>query len=75
MYLGIYAELVKLVFDRALTLEPPRNPDGTVKQVADGKNGNGTKAAEPSKPTVPAEEGDNPFNEPTAENGESDIPF
>jgi len=26
MYLDIYAELVKLVFDRGLTLEPPRNP-------------------------------------------------
>ncbi len=36
MYLDIYAELVKLVFDRGLTLEPPRNPDGTIKQVADG---------------------------------------
>jgi hypothetical protein len=36
MYLEIYAELVKLVFDRGLTLEPPRNPDGTVKPLADG---------------------------------------
>jgi hypothetical protein len=36
MYLDIYAELVKLVFDRGLTLEPPRNPDGTVKPMADG---------------------------------------
>ena len=36
MYLEIYAELVKLVFDRELTLEPPRNPDGSVKPVADG---------------------------------------
>jgi hypothetical protein len=36
MYLDIYAELVKLVFDRGLTLEPPRNPDGTVKPIADG---------------------------------------
>ena len=36
MYLEIYAELVKLVFDRGMTLEPPRNPDGTVKRVADG---------------------------------------
>jgi len=36
MYLEIYAELVKLVFDRGLTLEPPRNPDGTVKPIADG---------------------------------------
>lgn len=36
MYLEIYAELVKLVLDRELTLEPPRNPDGSVKPVADG---------------------------------------
>ena len=36
MYLDIYAELVKLVFDRGLTLEPPRNPDGTMKPIADG---------------------------------------
>ncbi len=36
MYLEIYAELVMLVFDRELTLEPPRNPDGSVKPVADG---------------------------------------
>ena len=36
MYLEIYAELVKLVFDRAMTLEPTRYPDGTIKQVADG---------------------------------------
>jgi hypothetical protein len=36
MYLEIYAELVKLVFDRGMTLEPPRNPNGTVKPVADG---------------------------------------
>jgi len=36
MYLEIYAELTKLIFDRELTLEPPRNPDGSVKPVADG---------------------------------------
>ena len=36
MYLEIYAELVKLVFERAMTLEPTRYPDGTIKQVADG---------------------------------------
>jgi hypothetical protein len=36
MYLEIYAELVKRVFDRGMTLEPPHNPDGTVKPVADG---------------------------------------
>src|ERR1035437_4835552 len=36
MYLDIYAELVKLVFERAMTLEPTRYPDGTIKQIADG---------------------------------------
>ena len=36
MYLEIYAGLVKLVFERAMTLEPTRYPDGTIKQVADG---------------------------------------
>jgi len=36
MYLEIRGELVKLVFDRGMTLEPPRNPDGNVKPVADG---------------------------------------
>src|ERR1017187_4225516 len=36
MYLEVYAEMVKLVFERAMTLEPPRYPDGTIKQVADG---------------------------------------
>jgi hypothetical protein len=36
MYLEIYAELAKLVFDRGMTLEPPRNSDGTVKPIADG---------------------------------------
>ena len=36
MYLEVYAELVKLVFERAMTLEPTRYPDGTIKQVADG---------------------------------------
>jgi hypothetical protein len=36
MYLEIYAELTKLIFDRELALEPPRNPDGSVKPVADG---------------------------------------
>jgi hypothetical protein len=32
----IYAEPVKLVSGQGLTLEPPRNPDGTVKPVAEG---------------------------------------
>jgi single-strand DNA-binding protein len=39
------------------------------------KNGNGAKAAEPTKPTEPVDEGDNPFNEPVGASIESDIPF
>ena len=31
------------------------------------KNGNGAKAAEPSKPAEPVDESDNPFNEPGSE--------
>ena len=39
------------------------------------KNGNGAKAAEPSKPAEPADESENPFNEPADGSAESDIPF
>ncbi len=39
------------------------------------KNGNGAKAAEPSKPADPVNEGDKPFNEPGSESTEQDIPF
>jgi single-strand DNA-binding protein len=39
------------------------------------KNGNGAKAAEPSKAAEPVEEGDNPFNEASSESGDSEIPF
>lgn len=38
-------------------------------------NGNGTKAAEPQNPAQPADENDNPFNEPAAESPEQEIPF
>ena len=39
------------------------------------KNGNGAKAAESSKPSEPADESDNPFNEPADGSVEADIPF
>jgi single-strand DNA-binding protein len=38
-------------------------------------NGNGAKAAETPKVKEPADEGDNPFTEPTAEDQCQDIPF
>lgn len=38
-------------------------------------NGKGTTAAESPKVTDPADEGDNPFNEPTTEDQAQDIPF
>jgi single-strand DNA-binding protein len=39
------------------------------------KNGNGAKAAEPSKPAEAVDEGDNPFNEPASETTDQEIPF
>ena len=39
------------------------------------KNGNGAKADESSKATEPANESDNPFNEPGSETMEPEIPF
>ena len=39
------------------------------------KNGNGAKASEASKHSVPADESDNPFNGPENETTDSDIPF
>jgi hypothetical protein len=39
------------------------------------KNGNGAKAAEPSKAAEPVDEGDNPFNEPGSETRDQEIPF
>ena len=38
-------------------------------------NGNGTKAAESPKVTDPADENDNPFNEPPVQAQDQDIPF
>ena len=37
-------------------------------------NGNGTKAAAPSKPSEPVDEGDNPFREPGSETTDQ-VPF
>jgi single-strand DNA-binding protein len=39
------------------------------------KNGNNTKAAEPSKAPGPVDEGENPFNEPGSESTDADLPF
>ena len=39
------------------------------------KNGNGAKAAEPSKPAEPVDESDNPFNEHGNETTDQTIPF
>jgi single-strand DNA-binding protein len=39
------------------------------------KDGNGTKAAETSKPSEPLDEGDNPFNEPASETTGQEIPY
>ncbi len=39
------------------------------------KNGNGAKAAEPSKPAEPAYESENPFNEPESGMTDQEIPF
>jgi single-strand DNA-binding protein len=39
------------------------------------KNGNGAKPAESSKPAEPADESENPFNEPADGSAETDIPF
>jgi single-strand DNA-binding protein len=39
------------------------------------KNGNGANVAETSKPLEPADESDNPFNEPGSETSRQDLPF
>jgi single-strand DNA-binding protein len=39
------------------------------------KNGNGAKVVESMKAAEPADEGDNPFNEPQSETSDQDIPF
>ena len=39
------------------------------------KNGNGAKAAEPSKPSEPVNESDNPFNDLGSETTDPEIPY
>lgn len=46
----------------------------TLRLLGPPKNGNGAKAAAPSKPAEPSEEGDNPFNEPGTETTDQ-VPF
>ncbi len=47
----------------------------TLRFLGPPKNGDGAKAPEGSKPSVPADESDNPFNGPESETTDSDIPF
>ncbi|TAM83473.1 MAG: single-stranded DNA-binding protein [Acidobacteria bacterium] len=47
----------------------------TIRFLGPAKNGNGTKSAESPKVTEPADESDNPFNDPESEIKDSDIPF
>jgi len=47
----------------------------TLRFLGPPKNGSGPKAAESSKPAVPVDESDNPFNEPASETADQDIPF
>lgn len=47
----------------------------TIRFLGPAKNGNGVKAAEMPKVTVPADESDNPFNEPESVIKDSDVPF
>lgn len=47
----------------------------TIRFLGPAKNGNGVNAGEPSKPAEPADESDNPFNEPATESLGQEIPF
>jgi len=47
----------------------------TLRFLGPSQNGNGPKATESSKPAEPADEGDNPFNEPGSETTDQEIPF
>ena len=47
----------------------------TLRFLGPSKNGHGAKAAEPSKSSEPADESENPFNDPAGGSAESDIPF
>ena len=45
------------------------------RHLGSAKNGNGAKSDESSKAAEPADEGDNPFNEPQSETSDQDVPF
>ncbi len=47
----------------------------TLRFLGPPKNGDGAKAAEPSKPAEPVYEAENPFNEPGSEAAGGEIPF
>jgi hypothetical protein len=47
----------------------------TLRFLGSGKNGNGSKTAEPSNVSAPADEADNPFNEAGSETADLDVPF
>jgi single-strand DNA-binding protein len=47
----------------------------TLRFLGSGKNGNGTKSDGSPKAAEPADEGDNPFNEPQSETSDQDVPF
>jgi single-strand DNA-binding protein len=47
----------------------------TLRFLGPPRNGNGAKAVESPKATEPADEGDNPFNEPGSETPDQDLPF
>jgi single-strand DNA-binding protein len=47
----------------------------TLRFLGSAKNGNGAKSGESSKAAEPADEGDNPFNEPQSEPADENIPF
>jgi single-strand DNA-binding protein len=46
-----------------------------IRFLGPANNGHGAKATESPKAIEPADENDNPFNEPTGERGEQDVPF
>ena len=47
----------------------------TLRFLGPAKNGIGAKSDESSKAAEPADEGDNPFNEPQNETSDQDVPF
>jgi single-strand DNA-binding protein len=47
----------------------------TLRFLGPAKNGNGAKTSESAKAAEPADEGDNPFNDPQSEPTDENIPF